>query len=1215
MIKRNNENYSPYLSAGTKSPKLFLLISVIAALCADLVVSAILIWSAVPVLYWIFPLLAMVADAAFLLAAIFTNFRFKYSVGVLSAFVAFVSAIVVAVNVINLAGETVTLSLAAAVMWTASHVLSVICVIATAVHASKTIKGGRISKLVAATLFCVLAAGCAALYGFYVLGGGFFGQGGYDLRALEYTYNETDDSFEVTGVMQGRGGIVVIPETFNDKKVSAVSCNVFNAEGITDVGFMTADVKFTDVDGIGYFGDGIDIHADKEDAEKLRETFFNMRGTSFKAYDLANCVVPDVDADEVYLTFVYDRESYEAVGGKVLPIWTAKKGETFDLSKLSADYPYVKYTTSSDEAGLYASYRNFDGKVLKELKYFDAENADGIISGFDPANTPIDGAKIKNSGKVTVKFEKVYRIKVQNDNDDKYEPAAAFKSCESTGYRFATAETFDGVLDEIKDSRKGFTLSYGYGSTATETRRQYRDFETSLSRIQTADNTFYIYPEWKLNAPTVTKFENNSANGRIVYGEDLKLNAEATAPAEGMNVEYSWSGDYVSQLSNFTITRIAIPNNQDPLKFNLTVTAYGDNTSLTSTATREVAITVSKRPVYITWANAQAETYDGQKHYVSFTVNPRGAGSGLLDDDNVSVAIYAQNNFPVDITGNSASYINAGTYTVGAKLSTNAAASNYEIAGAAQVDKVISKKLLTISWGKTEFVYDKTEKLPEYTVSGTVGADAHGVYLTGGTINSNAFMNNTYHTATAHTSNGNYYIADSNKDCRFTVAQREITVEWLTDTIGYTGDLMAPLAMVSASNDNSIPGDAIQLDRTGFERYTNAYTGIPKYTATATFGNRNYKATAETAANEFTIVAATVSFVWDSTSSFVYNGAVQYPKVTDFAGAGAEAAAKERNTLLNSVTYVGGGKDYDGGRLYNVTGTLNNLNYNVAEGSRTSGDFTITPAPLSVTFMEFTLQYCGTYVYPTPYVYGRVNGETSETVQVLYDGRGVDAGEHEIVPRVTNANYEITKVQGTGGYVSPTLSFKYTITPAPIVVEWGSAALKYNGKVHSPQPSTNSEIYRSDNLGLSCTYDKKEERRINNGEFTATATITNTNYDIVEGKTKTFGINPIWLEVAWSNTNLVYNGSAQSPVAEIKDKSLIIAGDDIQLVVTGSATLVGTYTATARINGETYAPGVNYRLYSETSTVTFYITAPQNAAAARIDMTADFGWFGKEACL
>ena len=43
MVKKRNENYSPVVSAGTRSPKAFLLISVIAALCADVCVSALLI--------------------------------------------------------------------------------------------------------------------------------------------------------------------------------------------------------------------------------------------------------------------------------------------------------------------------------------------------------------------------------------------------------------------------------------------------------------------------------------------------------------------------------------------------------------------------------------------------------------------------------------------------------------------------------------------------------------------------------------------------------------------------------------------------------------------------------------------------------------------------------------------------------------------------------------------------------------------------------------------------------------------------------------------------------------------------------------------------------------------------------------------------------------------------------------------------------------------
>jgi len=1170
MAKRKNENYSPFVSAGTKSPKAFLFVSVIAALCADVCVSALLIWSQVPVLYWIFPVLAMAADALFLLGAVFTNFRFKYSVGELCAFVIFVCAMVIAENVVNFNGETVSLSTVAAVMWTLSHLLSVFCVIATAMHASKRFKAGKAARLIAATLFCVLAAAVAALYGLFVLGGGFFGQGGYDIRPLEYAYNEATDSYEVKGVMKGRGSIVVIPETFNEKKVDAVSYNVFTAKGVTDVNMMSADVKFTDTEELAHFDGEIKIHAPKEDVEVLRKAIYGARGTTFRAYDLANCVVPMVDADEVYVKFTYDKDGYATVDGKVMPIWIGKKGETFRLFRYIENYSYVGYSASSDESGLYDSYTKFGGKVLKALN-FTEETADGASA----EAKKLDGAKIEKSGKVEIKFENVYRIKVQSDNDTKYEPGTTFKSLfrngNFTGYRYATAATFDGVLNEIKDSRDGFTLSYNYGITSTSTGQRYHDFASSVEGFVSSltANTVYVYPVWAMKAPTIVSATSNAAGGNIVYGEDLEVKASAKAPADELYVSYAWSGAYTSNATSFTIPRIK--KNQGGT-FVLTVKAFGSGTSLTSTATASVSVTVLSRPIFFNWTGTETVTYDGNAHEVSCAIKPQAAGSGVLSGDNVLLRLRCNNS---GVVNNTVSFTNAGTWTVWGELA-GADTDNYYVGGVSTVNKVINKAPLTVNWtGSTQFVYDKTLHAPSYEVSGGIGSEDIMVGVQGASTYANAYTNTQYYTATAVTLNNNYYVA-SGATQRFTVAQRELEIVWLTDTIAYTGEFMAPLAMLSSTNDNVIEGDTVQLDRTGFQRYTNEYTGVAEYTATATIGNKNYKATDATAIKKFRIVAKNVSFVWDGTTEFVYNGNVQYPKVTDISG----AYAGDLSALLASVTYEGGGRNVaDGSRT--AFATLSNKNYSVEESSRTSGYFNITPKPIKVTFTdsENKMPYMATVMTPTHSVDGRIG---NEDVGLELDGRGENVGDYTITPRATNLNYTVTSAP-----------FNYSITPAPVVLDWGTAALTYNGKVHSPEPTVTSKVYsRGKELGLSWEYDRDEKHRINNCEFTATANITNPNYEIVEGKTQTFGINPIWLEVEWKNTSLVYNGSAQSPVAVIKNKSLIVEGDEIEIVVTGSATEVGAYTATAHIKYDTTAPGVNYRLYDETRTVTFVITQP-----------------------
>lgn len=1205
MVKKKNENYSPVVSAGTRSPKAFLLISVIAALCADVCVSALLIWSGVPVLYWIFPVLSMAADALFLLGAVFTNFRFKYSLGELCSFVVFVCAVVVAENLVNFTGETVSLSTVAAVMWTASHVLSIACVVATAVHASKRIKGSKIAKVIVATLFCLLAAVCAVFYGLFVLGGGFFGQGGYELRTPEYVYDENTDSYEVKGVMQGRGGIVVIPETFNDKKVSAVSFNVFNAEGVTDVHLNSADVKFTDEDELSHFGGDVNIYVDKEDADALRKSFYEMRKISYRAFDLANCVEPVVDADEVFISFAYDATSFATANGKTLPIWIGKKGETFNLSAYAQEFPYVKYNTASNEAGLYVSYSSFGGKVLKEIKYFamESENINTTVENAD-GDTPLDGAKISRNVWARIKFENVYRIKVQDDNDLKYEPAASFKSLESTGYRFATSKSFDRVLSELNSSRKGFTLSYKYGITETMTAQTYHGF-SDIASVNFEENIVYMYPEWELNAPKINKITTNANGGNIIYGENLEVTADITSPADEIQLSYAWtrqteaSTENVASAADFTIEKI---KREQGGRFSLSVEAYGDNTSLTSNAGGSVDVNVLTRPVYLDWTGTEAVTYDGQTHDISFKVRERQTGSGILESDGVSVHIYSQNSFPVDITTNTASYKNAGTYTVGGRLSNGAAASNYYIVSSTEsVQKVINKAPLDIEWSETtQFVYNKTAQAPAIkTITGGVSGEDTKVTVSGAQVHSNNYSGQSY-TAMAVTSNNNYYIR--NVTCGFTIAQREVEVVWGNTSLTYTGERQAPGVSLSSSGNNVIEGDDIGLDRTGGWIFANDYTGISEYTATATFSNLDYKATAATATKTFKILPKPVSFVWDTTTSFEYNGAVQYPKVNDITG----AYPVDLNSLKAAITYTGGGTYAAGAysAYANFPVGVNRVfnNYSVDEASRISGYFTISPKTIkgSYSSAEKEMTYMGTEIKPTFVYSGVLPGDSME---IIHTGAGENVGTYTISASSGNSNYKIE--------CEP---FTYKINPAPVAIVWGSAALTYNGQVHSPKATTDSTIYSRDDIEIVCTYNKTDAERKNVGPFIATATLASkissrpaSNYEIVSGKTKEFFVNHVQLEISVKNVNLIYNGAAQSPVAEIVNKSAIVAGDDLELVVTGSATEAGTYTATVELKNNNSEPAKNYKLKYEDQfnmeiTVTFYITAPSEPETRSVDL-------------
>ena len=99
----------------------------------------------------------------------------------------------------------------------------------------------------------------------------------------------------------------------------------------------------------------------------------------------------------------------------------------------------------------------------------------------------------------------------------------------------------------------------------------------------------------------------------------------------------------------------------------------------------------------------------------------------------------------------------------------------------------------------------------------------------------------------------------------------------------------------------------------------------------------------------------------------------------------------------------------------------------------------------------------------------------------------------------------------------------------------------------------------------------------------ASVTITGTGA-WKDSATVTFSIAKKALELAWSDTNLVYTGSAQAPTAEATG---IVEGDDVTVVVSGAQTEPGTYTATASLSG---AEAGNYAL-PDPATTEFTITA------------------------
>lgn len=101
----------------------------------------------------------------------------------------------------------------------------------------------------------------------------------------------------------------------------------------------------------------------------------------------------------------------------------------------------------------------------------------------------------------------------------------------------------------------------------------------------------------------------------------------------------------------------------------------------------------------------------------------------------------------------------------------------------------------------------------------------------------------------------------------------------------------------------------------------------------------------------------------------------------------------------------------------------------------------------------------------------------------------------------------------------------------------------------------------------------------------------------------TVEIKPQTLNLSWADTDITYNGEAQTPTVSIANG--LIEGDDVSVEITGEETEAGTYTATAKLVGKDAG---NYVIAEGEDSAEFTIKAaptPEPTATPTADPTAD----------
>ena len=318
-----------------------------------------------------------------------------------------------------------------------------------------------------------------------------------------------------------------------------------------------------------------------------------------------------------------------------------------------------------------------------------------------------------------------------------------------------------------------------------------------------------------------------------------------------------------------------------------------------------------------------------------------------------------------------------------------------------------------------------------------------------------------------------------------------------------------------------------------------------------------------TDAGTYTVTASlgdTANLVWSdgetANKTFTWTIAKKAVDVPTFDSKTYNGTAQTADIAASSLYGIAQGSDWVDADTYTVTLTLTDgNNYKWAGDTNPDGEtaavkelsFTITPLELTIGWSDTSFTYDGTAHQPaaTP-----TNAHDRDGIALTVAGAQTNAGGYTA---------EVTDITGTGkgNYTLPAdATGEFTISPRVIEVEWGTLTHTYDGEAWNPA-ATVTNLASQDTVTL--TY---AGARTDAGTGTVTITgLDNGNYTIAgaSGLSETFTITPKEIGIAWTDTALTYNGSAQKPTATATGT---YDRDSISLTITGAQTNAGDgYTA------------------------------------------------------
>ena len=587
--------------------------------------------------------------------------------------------------------------------------------------------------------------------------------------------------------------------------------------------------------------------------------------------------------------------------------------------------------------------------------------------------------------------------------------------------------------------------------------------------------------------------------------------------------------------------------------------------------------------------------------------------TGFFGSDGYTLGAWTNDPEDSAVTIGDVDYAAAGTYIAAVRLTGENADTNYELSESTlsvTVNKLdIGSAAVAVTWNE-DLTYNAEEQsvtLASVTVSGVV------MPFDWFTPQNNTGRDADTYTATVAASNANI-TGSVSKD--FTIDPVAVTVKWeaageisVGTAMPENATDMSALDLTARVTEFNAPGitDAAQysivVTASGFDAGHSFAMGeqvtlTPSMTFAEGVKAGNYLVTfdPENIVKTATAISVVIKPANATPAAVIYGNSVKnanefISSEYFFIESGAEGSALTADNFTVTVTDADGNAVFDENGLDAGTYTVTIEGKGAYSVSNDDNSFTYTVAPLTLTKGNWSgvdgLTYNGKAAAPVFEPVGVLDGDNvSFGYTIVGDkatgGQAINAGSYTVTAKlegVDAGNYEFDGVVNVEEFTIAQMVLQGELTVDPDLTYDGTSKAGYATWTWTTAPLKEGDV----TANITFTKDGEQADPIAAGDYTAIVTFTDNtdNYDTTEiTSTVDFTIAPKSIGVAWTNTELIYNGLAQVPTATATG---LVGGDSLTFTVTGAQTNAGSYTATVAA----FEQG-NYKL-AEEATIKFTI--------------------------